>query len=75
MSGYKVTGGNGVYIDNPAYNRKGMCHDCPYKTDTCQEVLHCEKEEKMNDLNHTCYTLSRNSHRCDVCGAPLPNSL
>ena len=29
----------------------------------------------MNNLNHTCYTLSRNSNRCDVCGAPLPNSL
>lgn len=26
----------------------------------------------MNNLNHTCYTLSRNSNRCDVCGARLP---
>lgn len=29
----------------------------------------------MDNLKHTCYTLSRNSNRCDVCGAPLPNSL
>lgn len=29
----------------------------------------------MDNLNHTCYILSRNSNRCDVCGAPLPNSL
>ena len=26
----------------------------------------------MNNLNHNCYTLSRNSNRCDVCGARLP---
>lgn len=26
-------------------------------------------------ITHTCYTLSRNSDRCDVCGAPLPNNL
>lgn len=26
-------------------------------------------------ITHTCYTLSRNSNRCDVCGAPLPNNL
>ena len=25
--------------------------------------------------DHTCYTFSRNSDRCDVCGALLPNNL
>lgn len=53
MSEYKVTGGNGVYIDNPTYNKKGMCHDCPYKTDTCQEGLHCEREVEYDNPNPT----------------------
>ena len=26
-------------------------------------------------LTHTCYTSSRNSDRCDICGALLPNNL
>ena len=30
---------------------KGMCADCEYKTDSCQEGLHCPKENNNEDSN------------------------
>ena len=34
------------YFNLNENNKEGMCSNCSYKTDTCQEGLHCPKENE-----------------------------
>ena len=40
---YITTGGKGVYIKHPVY-KQNICIECPFKTETCKNSLHCEGE-------------------------------
>ena len=41
----------GEYKENSSDADKGMCADCEYKTDSCQEGSHCPKENEYENSN------------------------